>query len=33
MMGVQAGFDTTEGAIVSLGVIEGKQVILSAQEP
>ena len=33
MMSVQAGFDTAEGGIVSLGVIEGKQVILPAQEP
>ena len=33
MVGIQAGFDTIEGGIVSLGVIEGKQVVLLAQEP
>lgn len=33
MAGVQAGFDTTEGGVVLLGVIEGKQITLLAQEP
>ena len=33
MVGIQAGFNTIEGAIISLGVIEGKQIILLSQEP
>ena len=33
MVGIQSGFDTTEGAIVSLRIIEDEKVVLLAQQP